>query len=197
MYRIKKKRNWSTLLVSGSTAVFAIISLISVFISVSTWQTQREAARPYLTFRESPLVEITESLNMEFKFRNVGTHPATDLVSKTMIFNADLTEPPVLNDVYSVVNDIPQDTETSLLVGLDPSDLTPGLSEQRAPLPSNISPYIVVISLQYTDPILKDEYTQTIYMKWLGVTNKTVQPLIHVESRDQQAILKYLKDHKY
>jgi hypothetical protein len=197
MYRIKKKRNWSTLLVSGSTAVFAIISLISVFISVSTWQTQREASRPYFTFRESPLVEITESLSMEFKFRNVGTHPATDLVSKTMVFNAELTEPPVLNDIYSVVNDIPRDTETSLLVNLDPLDLTPALTEQAGLSTSNISPYIVVISLQYADPILKDAYNQTIYMKWLGVANRKVQPLIHVESREQQSILKFLKDNNF
>lgn len=183
----QKKRDWSTIVVTGSTGIFAIISLISVYITVNTWITQREAARPYFTFKDSPVVELSNQVKFEFKFWNVGTHPATELTSKTLVFDQSLSGEPLLIDKYSVVNDIPRDTVTSLLVDMDPKDINPGLPDIR--------PYYIVISLKYTDPILKDSYNQTIYIKWAGVIGGRPQALIHAEASEKQAILKYLKDY--
>lgn len=185
MFEKGRKKDWSTVVVTGSTAIFAIISLISVYITVNSWQTQREASRPYFTFKESPIVELVNQVSFEFKFRNVGTHPATELTSKTSIFNQDLTGKPILIDEYTVVNDIPRDTVTSLLVHLDPKEINPNLPD--------IGPYYIVISLKYTDPIINDSYNQIIYIKWPGVIKSNIQPLIHVEASEKQALLKYMK----
>lgn len=182
-----RKIDWSTVIVTGSTGIFAIISLISVYITVSSWQTQREASRPYFTFKESPIVELSNQVSFEFKFRNVGTHPAIELMSKTMVFNQDLADKPLLIDEYTVVNDIPRDTAMSLVVHLDPQEITPGSRD--------INSYFIVISLKYRDPILNHYYNQIIYIKWPGVIDYKVQPLIHAESGERESILKYLKSY--
>lgn len=180
-----KKRNWSGTLVTISTAIFAFVSIVSVFISVATWQTQREASRPYFTFKESPSINLTHELNFEFKFNNVGTHPATNLSSKTIVFDENLLQEPLLVDDYTVVNDIPRDTTTSLLLSIKNPDF----------LFADIQPQYVVICLTYTNPITRKLYTQTIYTKWVGVIAQKPQPLIHVEASEKEDILNYLKSH--
>ena len=181
-----KKRDWSGTVVTISTAIFAIVSIISVFISVTTWQAQREAARPYFTFKESPTIHLTDELSFEFKFNNVGTHPATSLSSKTMVFDENLLQEPILVDDYTVVNDIPRDNITSLLLSINNSEL---LQE------SHINPHFIIIYLNYADPITRKIYNQTIYTKWAGAIARKPQPLIHVEVSEKQKILNYLKSH--
>lgn len=181
-----KKLTWSTLLVSGSTAIFAIISLISVFITINTWQTQRESARPYFAFKESPSIQLTHEISFEFKFINVGTHPATELASKTLVFHESLQEQPILIDTYSVVNDIPRDTVTSLLLHLDPIQLDPAIPE--------LPPHYIVINLDYSDPILKEVYNQILFIKWPGVNHGRVQPLIHMEASEKMRVIQYIQN---
>ncbi|MGI1657859.1 MAG: hypothetical protein ACRKFN_02685 [Desulfitobacterium sp.] len=181
-----KKMTLSTFLVSGSTAVFAIISLISVFITINTWQTQREASRPYFTFKESPRIELANEVSLEFRFFNVGTHPATELTSKTMVFHENLTENPILIDTYRVVNDIPRDTAASLLLYLDANDVDANYPDLDA--------YYIVIRLDYWDPILKDPFAQTIFIKWPGVYQERVQPLIHMEAGEKDRVIQYIKE---
>lgn len=183
-----KERNWSGTIVTVSTAIFALVSIISVYISVTSWQTQREAARPYFTFKESPSIHQTNELSFEFefKFNNVGTHPATNLSSKTIVFNENLLQEPILVDDYTVVNDIPRDTTTSLLLSIKSTDFLQG----------NIDPQFLIICLNYADPITRKLYTQTLYTKWSGVIAQKPQPLIHVELSEKQNILNYLKSHQ-
>lgn len=180
-----RKRNWSGAVVTLSTAIFAFVSLVSVFISVTTWQTQREDARPYFTFKESPVIHLTEGLSFEFKFNNVGNHPATNLTSKTIVFEENLLHEPVLVDEYAVVNDIPRDTTTSLLLNIMSNDF----------IRADINPHFIIICLSYSNPITGKLYTQTIYTKWTGVRAKKPQPIIHVEVSEKQEILNYLKSH--
>lgn len=180
-----KKRNWSGTFVTISTAIFAFVSIVSVYISVVTWQTQREASRPYFTFKESPSIHLTNELSFEFKFNNVGTHPATNLSSKTIVFDESLLQEPLLVDVYTVVNDIPRDTTTSLLLSIKNSDF----------LLADINPQYIIICLSYINPITGKLYTQTIYTKWVGVIAQKPQPLIHVEVNEKGKILNYLKSH--
>ncbi len=180
-----RKRNWSGTVVTISTAIFAFVSLVSVFISVTTWQTQREAARPYFTFKESPVIHLNDGLSFEFKFNNVGTHPATNLTSKTIVFDEKMLQKPVLVDDYTVVNDIPRDTTTSLLLNIMSNDL----------IKPDINPHFIVICLSYSNPISGKLYTQTIFTKWAGVRAQKPQPIIHVEASEKQEVLDYLKSH--
>ncbi|AFQ45001.1 hypothetical protein [Desulfosporosinus meridiei] len=182
--------NWSDSVVTISTAIFALVSLISVYISVTTWQTQREAARPYLTFIESPSLNFSENsgFEFEFKFKNVGTHPATNLSSRTLIFEQQLQQKPIFIDDYTVVNDIPRDATTSLLLNPKVNSFTKELEE--------INPHFIIISLKYSDPIVHKSYSQTIYLKWAGVINNKQQPIIHVEMSEKSNIEHYLKIHQ-
>src|SRR5680860_37738 len=180
-----KKRNWSSIIVTISTAIFAFVSIVSVFISVTTWQAHREAARPYFTFKESPSIYLTDEFSFEFKFTNVGTHPATNLSSKTIVFDGNLLHEPTLVDEYTVVNDIPRDTTSSLLISIKSTDF----------LQDDINSQFVVINLSYSDPITRKLYMQTIYTKWVGVIAQKPQALIHVEASEKQKILNYLNSH--
>lgn len=180
-----RKRNWSSTIVTLSTAIFAFVSIVSVFISVTTWQAQREAARPYFTFKESPSIHLTDELSFEFKFTNVGTHPATNLSSRTIVFDENFLQEPILVDDYTVVNDIPRDTTTSLLLSIKRTEF----------LQEDIKPQFIIIYLNYTDPITSKLYTQTIYTKWAGVVGQKPQPLVHVEASQMKKILDYLKSY--
>lgn len=179
-----KRHDWSGTIVTVSTVIFALVSIISVFISVTTWQTQREAARPYFTFKESPSIHLADELTFELKFNNVGTHPATNLTSKTIVFNENLLEKPTLVDEYTVVNDIPRDTTASLV-----------LSIKKEFLETDIKPQFLIINLNYADPITRKNYNQTIYTKWSGIIAHKPQPIVHVELSEKQNILNYLKFH--
>lgn len=183
-----KKWNWSGSIVTISTTIFALVSLISVYLSLNTWQIQREAARPYFTFIESPSLNLKEesSFEFEFKFKNVGTHPATNLSSQTIVFEQQLLHEPILIDDYTLVNDIPRDTTTSLLLSL---------KNQYLSAETNVNPHFIIISLRYADPIVHKSYNQTIYLKWQGVILGKQQPLIHVEISEKESILGYLKTH--
>lgn len=185
MSRDLKHRNWSGTILTISTAIFAFVSIVSAFISLNTWQTQREAARPYFTFKESPSIQLTDRLSFEFKFNNVGVHPATNLSSRSIVFDENLLQEPTLVHDFTVVNDIPRDTNTSLLLSIKSADF----------LQADISSQFLVISLSYDDPITRKKYTQTIYTKWAGVIAKKPQPLIHVEASQKQIIINYLKFH--
>ncbi|AET69453.1 hypothetical protein Desor_4011 [Desulfosporosinus orientis DSM 765] len=181
-----KNRNWSGSVVTISTVIFAIVSLISVYISLTTWQTQREAARPYFSFIESPSLKVSnEAYEFEFKFKNVGVHPATSLYSRTLVFEQNLSQRPILIDDYTVVNDIPRDTSTSLLLNLQDKDFYDK---------ANINPHFIIIYLTYADPIVDKPYTQTIYLKWAGVIAGQPQPLLHVEMTEKENIVRYIEN---
>jgi len=180
-----KERNWSGTIVTISTVIFAFVSIVSVFISFTTWNAQREAARPYFTFKESPSIHLTDKLSFEFKFTNVGVHPAINLSSKSIVFDENLLQEPILIHDYTVVNNIPRDTNTSLLLSIKSIDF----------IQADINPQFLVIHLSYADPITRKLYNQTIYTKWAGVIAQKPQPLIHVEASQKQLILNYLKFH--
>lgn len=180
----KQEKNWSNIVVTISTAIFAIVSIITVYISVTSWQAQREASRPYFTFKESPVVHLDGTISFEFKFINVGTHPASYLSSKTLVFDQNLTAKPIFIDDYTVINDIPRDTATSLLLVIDNKEIC-----QK----SDLNPQFVIINLSYTDPIIRKSYIQTLYLKWAGIIAKKPQPFIHVGVDEQESVFNYLK----
>ena len=96
-------RDWSTTIMTYSTVIFAVVSLITAYITITSWRAQRQADRPYFSIKESPTIEIERNIIFEFKFVNVGKHPATNLVSNTFVFDQSLNAKPVHVDEYALI----------------------------------------------------------------------------------------------
>lgn len=188
---VKKKgyiTNYTTMIATIATAVLAITALITVYITISAWREEREANRPYFTFKESPQVVITDIPQFEIKFTNVGEHPAVDLWSKSIVVHSDLQADPIAVDEYALVNDIPKNASATLLIELDRlrSEMDRG----------SIAPHFFVIALRYADPIIDKQFEQTLYIKWNGIDNGRMLPTNHAEEPEKTAIEKYFSQNK-
>ncbi|TGE34064.1 hypothetical protein [Desulfosporosinus sp. Sb-LF] len=178
---------WSNIIATVATTVLALTALITVYLTVAAWKVQQEAMRPYFVLRESPKVDLENELSLELKFNNVGIHPAVNLSSETIVFDEQLEGKPIHHDESAIVNEIPKDTASSLVMTI-PSDTI--YSKQF-----NISAHYIVVDLQYADPILDKTYSQTIYMKWNGVHEGKIQATIHVKVEEKGKILDYFQRH--
>lgn len=187
--KISKKRflRWTNIIATIATTVLALTAMITVYLTVAAWNVQQETERPYFILRESPKVDLGTELSFELKFTNVGIHPAKDLSSETIVFDDRLTGKPILYDESAIVNEIPKDASSSLVMTVP--------SEEIYPKQFNISPHYVVVDLQYTDPILKKSFNQQIYLKWTGVLEEKLQPTVHVKVEEKVKIEDYLKKH--
>jgi hypothetical protein len=182
---MSKVPKWANLIMIFSSTVFALTALITVCITISSWNTQRETARPYLTLKESPIINLQKNnINFEFNFINVGIHPAFKMSSKTIICNESLDIKPVHIDEYAIANDIPNNTSISLLINMKPEEFSPDIPTVR--------PYYIVIALHYTDPVTNKNYEQTIYLKWSGISEGTTGSIFHVKIEEKNNILNYL-----
>ena len=180
-------RKWSTIIATAGTSVLAITALITVYLTIAAWKVQQETTRPYFVLKESPKVELGNELSLELRFNNVGIHPAVNLSSETVVFDEQLSSKPVYSDEASIVNDIPKDAASSLVLAIP--------SEEIYPKQLNIDAHYVVVDLQYADPILNKSYNQTIYMKWSGVREGKLQPIVHVQVEERNNILEYFQKH--
>ncbi len=178
---------WSNIIATLATTVLAITALITVYLTVAAWKVQQETARPYFVLKESPQVVLGNELSLELKFNNVGVHPAVNLSSETIVFAETLAGEPIHHDESAIVNEIPKDALSSLVMILP--------SEKPNYQQSDIKPHYVVVDLQYGDPILNKSYNQTIYMKWNGIEKGKVQPTVHVRIDEKTKILQYFQKH--
>lgn len=187
MEKASKKRflKWSNIISTLSTTVLALTALVTVYLTVAAWQAQQETARPYFILQESPKVNLGNELSFELKFTNVGTHPAVNLSSETIVFEDRLTGKPIHHDESAIVNEIPKDSSSSLVM-IIPSD-------EGYPKQFNINAHYVVVDLHYADPILKKSYSQPIFMKWNGVQEEKMQPIVHVRVEEKDKIEDYFK----
>lgn len=176
-----QESNLSNLIVTITTIIFAVTSLITLFITVSAWKEEREAVRPYLTFYNSPVVDLNDKLTFSFKFNNVGLHPASNLHSQTIIVDSSLKDKPLHTDQFSLVNYIPQNTTSDLVINID-------LKFQL----NNLNPHYIIINLKYNDPVLDQAHEQIIYLKWAGIKNGKPQPVFHASIDDKNRIVAYL-----
>lgn len=176
---------WSSIVATIATVILALTALVTVYITVSAWGDKRDSDRPYFTLKDSPKVVQTPELNFEFKFFNVGIHPAVNLRSRTLVFNQNLSMPPIHKDEFALVNEIPKDTSSSLVISIAKSEIDPNRK--------NIDPNFIVIDLSYVDPILKKPFAQSIFLKWNGVINGQIQPLVHLRLEEKDKIMDYLK----
>ena len=175
--------NIPNIIATIATTVLALTALITVYLTITTWKIEQEVARPYFVLRDSPRVTAGDELSLEFKFSNVGIHPAVNFSSETIIVDERLTEKPIHHDESAIVNEIPKDAASSLIMNIPCQEL---YSEQ-----TNINTHFVVVDLRYTDPILNKSYTQTIYMKWHGIKKGKIQPTVHVRVEERDKILNY------
>lgn len=181
----KKSRftNYTSIIGTIATAVLAITALITVYITISAWREEREANRPYFTFRDSPAVMMEDSLNFEIRFTNVGEHPAVNLWSKSVVFNSDLSSQPTAIDEYALVNDIPQNASATLLITLE--------KLKTEAQNGNVPPHFVVIVLRYEDPIIDKNFEQIIYIQWNGMEDREILSTNHAEEEEKRKIIEY------
>lgn len=165
----------------------AVTALITVYLTITAWKVQQETTRPYFVLKESPSVEISDELSLELRFNNVGVHPALDLSSETIVFDEKLAAKPIYYDEASIVNEIPKDGASSLIIVIP--------NEKLYLKQNNIDPQYVVVDLQYRDPILKKFYNQTIYMKWRGLRDGKTEPIVHVQAQEKDNIIKYFNNY--
>lgn len=187
----KEKRNnynYANIIGSIATAILAVTALITVYITVTAWKEDREANRPYFTFKESPQVVFREKLEFDTKLTNVGKHPATKLLSKSVVINSDLSGKPVSIENNELVNDIPQDASATLVLNFSDSS---NLSKNDKSL--NLQPYYIIIALYYEDPIIKEQFEQRLFLKWNGIKDGSILSTSHAEQSEKERILNYLK----
>ena len=165
----------------------AVTALITVYLTITAWKVQQETTRPYFVLKESPSVEISDELSLELRFNNVGVHPALDLSSETIVFDEKLAAKPIYYDEASIVNEIPKDGASSLIIVIP--------NEKLYLKQNNIDSQYVVVDLQYRDPILKKFYNQTIYMKWRGLRDGKTEPIVHVQAQEKDNIIKYFNNY--
>lgn len=178
-----KFTKWSSIIATVGTCVLALTAMITVTVTLNAWKIDRESSRPYLSLRESPQVELKSGLRLEFKFSNVGIHPAVNLASRTIVFAEKLQDKPIHNEPNYLVNEIPQDMSSSLVIALDPYEVD--ISEP------DVNPYYIVLHLEYVDPIINQQYQQTLYYRWSGIKGGEAQPVVHVEVREKENIVNY------
>ena len=187
MEKVSKKSflKWLNLIATMATTVLALTALITVYLTVAAWKAQQETARPYFILKESPKVDLGNELSFELKFTNVGMHPAVNLSSETIVFDDRLTGKPIHHDESAIVNEIPKDSSSSLVMTIP--------SEEVYPKQFNINAHYVVVDLHYADPILDKSYSQLIYLKWNGVQEEKMQPTVHVRVEEKGKILDYFQ----
>lgn len=190
--QIVKEKNklisYSNMIATVGTAILAVTALITVYITVSAWNEEREANRPYFTFKDSPEVVLRESPEFEMVFTNVGEHPAVSLWSKSIVFQAGLKEKPVTIDEYALVNDIPKNASATLLISLQ------GINKQKTL--KDVPPYFFVIVLRYEDPIINESFEQTLYIKWNGMKGGEILTTNHAEEAEKEQIIQYFKQNR-
>ena len=180
------RRSTSNTLVAITTLIFAITSLITVYISLSAWKDERESVRPYLTFYQSPEVYLEDKhLVFSVRYYNVGLHPAASFHSHTIIVKHHLNDPPLHNDQFTLVNYIAQNATTDIVIKVD---LGPTKTDFQ-----NIHAHFIIINLKYSDPILNKNHEQIIYLRWEGTVNGKLQPIFHCSKQEKTQILDYIE----
>lgn len=176
---------WSHAITTIGTAVLAVTALVTAYLTIAAWRVQQDASRPYFVLKQSPKVDLGDELSLELDFNNVGVHPAVNLSSETIVFDDRLNQKPIHHDESAIVNEIPKDSSSSLVMIIPRQEINP----QQL----NLNAHYVVVDLQYADPILNKSYCQTIYLLWNGVQGAKVQPFVHVKVEEKKKILNYFQ----
>ena len=113
---------------------------------------------------------------------NIGIRPAYDLIGKIIIIDKELRDEPLATFDFSVANEIPTQTPTPWY--------TDGVQ-----LPSDVSPQYIMLAIKYSDPILKQSFSQVFFMKWDGAVKGRTQPdFVHVSKEEKQKVAEHFTD---
>lgn len=180
------KKNFWNILSTISGLIAAIVALITVSISISSLQEANQSKRPYFIIEKPGIKALPNSppFRIQITLYNTGIHPAINTVGNIVFFNKSLDEEPQYNIVFSVANEIPNNSPT------------PWYTDSVF-LPTNLSPQYIILKIDYGDPILEQLYSQTFYMRWNGVQDGITQPdFVHVGIDEKNNIINYLKEIK-
>jgi len=182
---IKSKQEFTNYFVTLTTIIFAITSLITIYISISAMKEKRESLRPYITFVKSPIVTISHNDDYElifvFTLGNVGQHPVAALHIQTIIIDTKLDKEPLHTDQFTFLNNITQNDTKELKIIIEDIDK------------SAIKEHYIVMNLKYNDPIFEKTHEQIYYLKWYGIENGLPQQIYHASKEDKDKIVNYLK----
>jgi len=178
-----KRFDYSDVIVTLTTLIFALTSLITVYISLSAWREERQSIRPYLTIG-SPKIIITDKLSLNFELYNVGVNPAADLHCQTIFLPSSPDSAPLHIDQYSLGGYLTKNSRQNITVTTG-NDFNSLFQKGGAVL-------YIIISFKYNDPVLKKEHEQIIYLKWPGQNAAQSTPIFHASKEDKDLILKYL-----
>ena len=170
---------------SISSMIAAIVALITVVIAISSLQKEKYYKRPYFAIEKPGIKKLDNSppFRIQITMINTGVHPAKNLTGQISIFDQSLKEKPQFVFNFSISNEIPHDSPT------------PWYNDSLI-LPNNVKPQYITLQINYYDPILKESYSQTFYMKWDGVRNGITHPdFVHVGIEESNNIENYLKNH--
>jgi len=172
---------------SAVTAICAMIAVVFAFwsirITIGDRRADRQGRRPYFTISAPGIKELSESppYRIQITFANEGFNPATGFEGEILFLDASLKEEPELVVELSIANDIPRNSSSQWFR----DEFLPG---------SNMPKKYIVIRIDYFDPLLKEEFRQSFFMKWRGVKNRILKPdFTHITKSEKAKVEEYLK----
>jgi len=180
--------SWQTVWASVSAisgAVAAIAAFRTVRQSRVSSQEQIRAHRPYFKIshpRITPNPKTTPPsflYKVQLSIKNIGARPATKWIGQIHIINQDLKTPPEYKSVFSIATDVPPTGEHEWWK----NDL---FIQDGVPL-------YIVLAIQYTDPIVKETFSQIFWFQWLGGVEDDPQ-LMHISVEAKEEISVKLRD---
>jgi len=181
----KSRQELTNYFITLTTTIFAITSLITIYVSILVLKEERESQRPYITIINSPVVTINQSDNNQLTFvftlGNVGQHPVATLHVQTIIVDSKFDKEPLHTDQFTFLNNIAQNDAKDLKIIIDNINL------------NAIKEHYIVMNLKYTDPIFEKIHEQIYYLKWYGIEDGKPQQIFHASKEDKDRIVNYLK----
>lgn len=163
---------------------FAAMSAVAAFCTVlQARDAQREAIksnRPYFTLKAPGIKQLPNSppYRMQITMENIGVRVAQDLKGKIIIVDMLSEKDPTLTTEFSIANDIPKNVPTPWYT-------------DSVQLPSNVSSHYVLMGIKYLDPITKEIFKQSFFMKWNGIKDGKLEPdFVHVSCDEKEKIIK-------
>jgi hypothetical protein len=167
-----------------SGAIAAVAALLTVRHLRATRREQIESNRSYFTIVNPGIKPLPQSppYRIQITMENVGVRPAYDLLGKIYIIDKNLRSGPRITIDFSVANEIVAKTPT------------PWYSDNVQIL-GDVPPQYIVLAIKYSDPITRESFAQTFFMKWDGVANGQTHPdFVHASIEEKQNIADHLSD---
>ena len=175
---IRNEKTW-TIITFFSGTVASISALLIVLYLMATWKEQIESNRPYFTITKRNITQLPQSAryNLHFTIENVGVRPAYDLYGKVFVVDKNIKGKPNYSFDFSIADEIPAHAPI------------PWNSDTLL-LPKNLPAQYIVLAIEYSDPIVKEFFSQIFYMKWNGVIEgKPESDFVYVSMKEKMEMM--------